>query len=134
MREHPRFITLALRRFRAAARRRRPGFSLLELMVVVAIFSVLVSIVGPSYIRARQSARVRACVKQIRTLQAIKDQYAMMRRLPQGAAVSFADLVADGLLREEVICPDGFPYAVGAIGEDVICTSGLPGHHSAGPY
>jgi prepilin-type N-terminal cleavage/methylation domain-containing protein len=133
MRE-PSKYSFFLRRSRAMARKQRSGFTLLEIMVVVAIFSVIMSIGFPNFIRARTSARTRACVKQIRTLQAAKEQYAMLKRLPQGSAVSMGDLVAQELISSGPICPDGFPYTVGLVGEDVVCTSGLPGHMIDGPY
>lgn len=134
MREHSTFIGSLLRRSRAAVGRKRPGFSLLEIMVVAAIFSIILSIGFPNYIRARTSTRTRGCVKQIRTLTAAKEQYALLRRVPNGAPVSFANLIADELIFSEPTCPDGFPYTLGLVGDDVVCTSGLPGHNHNGPY
>jgi prepilin-type N-terminal cleavage/methylation domain-containing protein len=134
MGEHPGFITFIRQRFQAGTRRTRPGFSLVEIMVTIAIVSVLFSLAFPNYVRARASARVRGCVKQIRNLQAAKDQYAMIHKLNGGAAISFADLVAEELINDEPTCPDGFPYTLGTLGEDVVCTSGLPGHEINGPY
>jgi prepilin-type N-terminal cleavage/methylation domain-containing protein len=134
MREHSEFIPSFLRRSRAAVRRTRPGFSLLEIMVVVAIFSIIISIGFPNYIRARTSARTRGCVKQIRTLTAAKEQYALIRKVPSGAAVSMGNLIAEELINSEPTCPDGFPYTLGTVGEDAVCTSGLPGHTHNGPY
>jgi type II secretory pathway pseudopilin PulG len=105
-----------------------------EIMVVVAIFSVLLSLAFPNYVRARASASVRACVKQIRNLQAAKDQYAILHKLSPGAPVSFADLISEELIKAEPTCPEGFPYTLGTVPSDVVCTSGLTGHTINGPY
>jgi len=134
MREQPRYLSSFLRRSRAAARRQRPGFSLMEIMVVIAILSVITSIGVPNFIKARTSARTRSCVRQIRTLIAVKEQYALIKKLPQGSAVSMGNLIAAELILSTPTCPDGFPYSLGSIGDDVICTSGLPGHKIDGPY
>lgn len=44
----------------------RPGFTVVELLVVVAILAVLLSIVTPSLQRARQLARRAVCTTQLR--------------------------------------------------------------------
>ena len=114
--------------------RHQHGFTLLEIMVVVAIFSVLLSIGFSNYVRARNSTQTRACVKQIRTLQAAKSQLAMIRHLPAGTLVSAADLLTEELIRQEPICPMGFSYDLGTLNDEPVCTSGLPGHTHDGPY
>jgi prepilin-type N-terminal cleavage/methylation domain-containing protein len=134
MREYPTYISFLLRRSRLAARRKRRGFTLVEVMVVTAIMSVIASIAFPNFVKARTSTRARSCVRQIRTLMGAKEQYALIRRIPTGAVVSMGNLIAEELITSEPVCPDGFPYTVGIVGDDPVCTSGLPGHLLTGPY
>jgi prepilin-type N-terminal cleavage/methylation domain-containing protein len=114
---------------RAARRRRnRPGFSLLEIMVVVAIFSILMAIAIPNWVRARTMSQARACAHNLRTIQSAKEQYAMINKLPAGSTVTFAQLIAGQYLRVTPICPEGFNYTIGTIDQDPICQSGQPDH------
>jgi general secretion pathway protein H len=46
--------------------RRRPGFTLLELVVVLAILSLLVALTAPSFSRTILSARLRASASEVR--------------------------------------------------------------------
>ncbi len=49
-------------------RRRTPGFTLIEILVVVAIIALLVAILLPSLARAREQARVAVCLSNYRAI------------------------------------------------------------------
>ena len=55
----------------------RKGFTLVEIMIVVAIIGLLAAIAVPSFLKARESARRTACINNMRQVEAGKDQYAL---------------------------------------------------------
>lgn len=51
-----------------ASRRRRPGFSLIELLVVIGVITLLVGLLLPTLERARQAAKRAGCLSNLRQL------------------------------------------------------------------
>jgi len=57
--------------------RKAKGFTLVEIMIVVAIIGLLASIAIPNFIKARASARKNVCVNNLRQIEFAKDQWAL---------------------------------------------------------
>ncbi len=73
-------------------RSRNSGFTLVEIMIVVAIIGLLAAIAVPSFIRARQRAQASTILNEARQLDAAKDQYALENNKTGTALASFDDL------------------------------------------
>ncbi len=71
--------------------RKQGGFTLVEIMIVVAIIGLLAAIAVPSFIRARQRAQATTVLNEARQLDAAKDQYALENNKTSVTPV-FADL------------------------------------------
>ena len=71
------------------------GFSLLELLIVVAIILIIATIAIPSLLRSRQAANESAAVANIRTINTAEVTYLSSAAGNYGAIV---DLVSAGLL------------------------------------
>ena len=56
---------------------RKTGFTLVEIMIVVAIIGLLAAIAIPAFMRARDNARKSACINNLRQIDGAKDQYAV---------------------------------------------------------
>jgi type IV pilus assembly protein PilA len=91
------------------------GFSLLELLIVVAIILIIATIAIPSLLRSRQAANESAAVANLRTINTAQVTYSS----PGGDFGSMDGLIASGLLDETFTgTKAGYRYVVTAIGAD----------------
>jgi general secretion pathway protein G len=72
------------------------GFTLVELMIVMAIIGVLAMVAVPSYISAIKHAKEAVLKEDLHTLRAAIDSYTMDK---QKAPQSLDDLIQDGYLK-----------------------------------
>lgn len=77
-------------------RRKNAGFTLVELMIVMAIIMVLAVVAVPSYVAAMRSAREAALKEDLHVLRNAIDSYTADK---QKAPQELQDLVQDGYLR-----------------------------------
>ena len=67
--------------------KRRGGFTLVEIMIVVAIIALLAAIAVPGFLRARKRSQASRILNDLRMIDAAVDQYAIENNLATGAAV-----------------------------------------------
>ena len=83
-------------RARRAAGRAAPGFTLLELMVVLTLIMILASFAIPTYQRAILRAREAVLREDLYTLRKLIDEYTLDKQAPP---TTLDDLVTAGYLR-----------------------------------
>src|SRR3977135_3940780 len=66
----------------------RRGFTVAEIMIVVAIIAVLASIAVPGFLRARKRAQASRVLNDLRLIDASVDQYAIENNKVTGAVVA----------------------------------------------
>ncbi len=70
--------------------KRRGGFTLVEIMIVVAIIALLAAIAVPGFLRARKRSQASKILNDLRLIDAAVDQYAIEYNKPTQATVSVA--------------------------------------------
>ena len=71
---------------------KRGGFTLVEIMIVVAIIALLASIAVPNFLRSRKRAQATACLEDLRMIDEAIDQYALENNKSGGTAVNWTDV------------------------------------------
>jgi prepilin-type N-terminal cleavage/methylation domain-containing protein len=112
----------------------RRGFTLVEIMIVVAIIGMLASIAIPNYIHAREKAHQAACISNLRQIEGAVATWALETGKQSDQAVQYSDI--SGYLSRQVICPAGGSsfndsYQVSSVDAPPVClrvTSGKCAH------
>lgn len=84
---------------------RREGFTLVEIMIVVAIIGLLASIAIPNFVKARTTAQMNACISNLRQIDGAVQQWALDTKQGDNASVTAADVLP--YLKNAVVCPAG---------------------------
>ena len=71
--------------------KRRGGFTLVEIMIVVAIIALLAAIAVPGFLRARKRAQASRVLNDLRLIDSAVDQYAIETNKTTNAAVNVTD-------------------------------------------
>ena len=71
--------------------KRRGGFTLVEIMIVVAIIALLAAIAVPGFLRARKRAQASRVLNDLRLIDSAIDQYAIETNKSTGSAVAVTD-------------------------------------------
>jgi prepilin-type N-terminal cleavage/methylation domain-containing protein len=110
--------------------RKAKGFTLVEIMIVVAIIGILIAIAVPGFLKARETSRRNSCQENLTKIDAAVQQYILEENLADWADAltalggdTFAEWGAElvgpnSYIRYEPICPSGGTYTLSAT-EDV---------------
>ena len=72
----------------------RGGFTLVEIMIVVAIIALLAAIAVPNFLRARKRSQATRILEDLRIIDSAIDQYAIENNKSGGTNVNWTDIQA----------------------------------------
>src|SRR6266576_2408700 len=105
------------------------GFTLVEIMIVVAIIALLAAIAIPNFVKARTSSQKTACIANLKQIEGAKATWAMeMKKTSSATPVPTEIYGATLYIREEPGCPAGGTYAILAVDTKPTCTLSTEGH------
>lgn len=105
----------------------RHGFTLIEIMIVVAIIGLLAAFAVPNFVNARATTQAKGCINNLRLIDSAKTTWALEKNKGGSATPTEDDLKpyiklnSDGNIPG---CPAGGTYTIGDLNTQPTCSLG----------
>ena len=111
----------------------RKGFSLIEIMIVVAIIAIAMSIAIPNFFRISVISKKTVCINNLKKITAAVEQWAIDNNISSGASLTAQqedDVYHNYIRNGKPKCPSDGVYTINAVGTNpqVECSDEAEGH------
>ena len=112
-------------------RSRSTGFTLVEIMIVVAIIALLAAIAIPNFVKARSASQKSACIANLKQVNGAKATWALEAKKVNADSPADTDLFgATQYIRIKPSCPGGGVYTIDIVANVPTCTLGSTDGHT----
>ena len=108
---------------------RQSAFTLVEIMIVVAIIGLLAAIAIPNFVKARSASQKNACIANLKQLEGAKSTWALeFKKVDSDTPVDSDLFGTDKYIREKPACPGSGTYTLATIANKPTCSLSADGH------
>ena len=86
---------------------KQQGFTLVEIMIVVAIIGLLAAIAIPNFVRARNTSQTNTCLNNLRQIAAATQQWALENKKQDADIAAWSDIGQYLKNNQYLHCPSG---------------------------
>ena len=109
------------------------GFTLIEIMIVVAIIGMLAAIAIPNYLTAQKKVKQTACINNLRLIEGAMQEWTLEMHRGTDQPVQYVDI--SGYLKRRVTCPSGGTtfedsYQITTAEETPVCLRAATGEYA----